>query len=689
MNRFKILAITLFSAIICSCTNDDGVTSNDLTILSGISGNKLMLEAAAGVSSKFSFRANYDWSIIDYQGFSCDPSSGYKTVKSQATTVTATPLSSNNTGDTLRLSDLNFKLKNTRIVGISAHQLPHIIAETRNVSIESTQGSRTTVTFKTKCNIDDIDLIVSNDNLAASITQSDKVGAFTRYTITITALKSNTLIEDITLGYIEFKVNGIVQERLKINVIQKSAISFDRSCVILPGYNGGENLFCVNSKYDVELSYDSDKFSVTSYNENKTYLVKALVDNNSDKQVLLGSIDVKLKDAPDTYNTIDVYQQRAKASQTIMIYFVGTSLSTYYKSNIEKMLEALNANIQYDARILATFTNASTDATLYEFRYDNILGRAVKEKVKEISLSTPYKATTLEDILRNMKEFAPADKYSLIFGSHGHGWTSKYFVETQSSRLKKMGYSTSPLLWQKPENALTRHIGDGDRSVQYDIEEIATATVATDLSFEYIIFDACFMGNIESAYALRNVTKHIVGSTCEIMGAGFPYAKVTKYMLTNNGTSYDLDKICKEFVNHYKTDNSVGVRSACVSITNTAELEALAVAMKKVNNAAVNDNFTLENVQFYDGINSTYNPVHIFYDLGDLVAHSCADTNIASEFKAQLQKCVTSRYHTDSFYSAYDGAYYKINSFSGTTTSAMVHFCSDEWKNTEWYKATH
>ena len=689
MNRFKILAITLFSAIVCSCTNDDGVTSNDLTILSGISGNKLMLEATAGVSSTFSFRANYDWSIINYQGFSCDPSSGYKTNKSQATVVSATPLSSNNTGDTLRLSDLNFKLKNTRIVGLSAHQLPHIIAETRNVGIEATQGSRAIVTFKTKCNVDDIDLVVSNDNLSASITKSEQVGSFTRHTITITALKSNTQINDIELGYIEFKVNDVIQERLRINVMQKSAISFDRSCVILPGQNGGENLFVVNSKYDVEVSYDSDKFSVTSYNGDKTYLVKALVDNSSDKKVLLGRIDVRLKDSSDTYNSIEVYQQRAKAPQTIMIYFVGTSLTSYYKTNIEKMLQALDANIQHDARILATFTDSSVDATLYEFRYDNILGKAVKEKVKEVSLSTPYKATTLEDVIRNMKEFAPADSYSLIIGSHGHGWTSKYFVETQSSRLKNMGYGISPLLWQKPENALTRHIGDGDRSVQYDIEEIATATTANNISFEYIIFDACFMGNIESAYALRNITKYIVGSTCEIMGAGFPYAKVTKYMLTNNGTSYNLDKICKEFVNHYKTDSSVGVRSACVSIIHTAELEALAATMKKVNNAAINENFSLDKVQIYDGIDSTYNPVHIFYDLGDLVAQSCADANIASEFKAQLQKSVTSLYHTDSFYSAYDGNYHKVNYFSGTTTSAMVHYCSDEWKKTEWYKATH
>jgi hypothetical protein len=124
MNRLKIVIVAI-SVILCSCIPDDGVTSNDFTILSGIgAGNKLMLDGTAGVSSSFSFKSNYDWSIIEYKGFSCDPASGTKTIGNEAISVMATPLNSNNSGDTIRLSDLNFRLKNTRIVGISAHQLP-------------------------------------------------------------------------------------------------------------------------------------------------------------------------------------------------------------------------------------------------------------------------------------------------------------------------------------------------------------------------------------------------------------------------------------------------------------------------------------------------------------------------------------------------------------------------------------
>ena len=681
----------LVSAVICSCVQDDGVRSEDFMINKGIDGKYLILDSKAGVRSEFSFRSNYDWSIVDYKGFSCDPSSGKKSYENEIFTVYATPLATNNSGDTIHLSSLNFRLKNTRITGLSAVQLPNISAETRTVKIKAVTGSTATVTFKSKCQKEEIELVPSNENLSARISgQETSTGKSCRYTITITANKSNLLVNDVALGHIEFKVNGIIQERLRIEVVQSSAITFDRSSVILPGHIGGENMLAINSEHDIILSCDSDKFTVTAESSSsKQYIVKALVENKSNTNVLLGNIKVSLADYPDSSTSIAVYQQSAKASQTIMFYFVGTGLSYYYQNNIERILDALSADIQYDARILATFTDSSTDATIYELRYDKLKKKGVKEKIQEISLSTPYNSGTFESVIRNMKDFAPAESYSLVIGSHGHGWTSKYFVATQSTRLQKMGYSMPKLLWQKPEGALTRHIGDGEWSIQYDIEEIATATAANDIKFEYILFDACFMGNIESAYALRNSTKYIIGSTCEIMGAGFPYAKVTKYMLTNRGKSYDLDSICKEFVNHYKTDSSVGVRSACVSLTHTDELEALAQAMKRVNAAEVKSNFSLKNVQYYDGISSSYNPVHIFYDLGDMVEQSCADSSAVAEFKKQLEKSVTSLYHTDRFYSAYDGAYHSINRFSGTTTSAMVHYCSEEWKKTEWYEATH
>jgi hypothetical protein len=75
-----------------------------------------------------------------------------------------------------------------------------------------------------------------------------------------------------------------------------------------------------------------------------------------------------------------------------------------------------------------------------------------------------------------------------------------------------------------------------------------------------------------------------------------------------------------------------------------------------------------------------------------MVELSCADAAVAAKFKAQLNKTVTSRYHTDHFYSAYgsDNTYFhQINYYSGISTSAKVEHYADDWKKTAWYKATH
>ena len=193
------------------------------------------------------------------------------------------------------------------------------------------------------------------------------------------------------------------------------------------------------------------------------------------------------------------------------------------------------------------------------------------------------------------------------------------------------------------------------------------------------------MGNVESVYELRNVTNYIVGSPCEVMGYGFPYASIMQYMFLNNGTSYDIDKVCSEYVNYYKSD--AFTPSACVAVTTTAELEALAQKMKAVNDAGLKSDFSLDNVQYYEG-----QYPHSFYDLGDMVEQSCADAAVAAAFKEQLDKTVTSRYHTDRFYSAYgtnNQYYHDINYYSGITTSAYVEHYSTDWQQTAWYKATH
>lgn len=678
MKRISIFIIILTTLLTTSCIdNGPKANVNDLQITSGIRDHKLILDGSQGVSSKFSFRSKHDWSIIDYKGFSCDPSSGTMSLGDEDITITATPLSSNNSADTIYLSELNFKLLSTRFVGISAYQLPQIrMPKGSRVVVDALSGSTSSIVIVSSS--DDVE-VVADGNITASLSEKNDRN---EYTITVTASQENFTAADKVVGSVGFKVGGVKQKG-KIEVVQTSAIVLDRSEVLLPGKAGGENIFVMDSNFKISVSTTSSSFSVTPLGNN-TFSVVANSDNTTGSTLSLGSIDISLADVPDCKCSIEVKQRKAKASQTIIIHFIGTALQHYFDINLDKILEALNKNIQGDAQVVAITTDTQSKATLHELRFDNTLGKAVQEKVKELKLPTPYNAALLESNIRAALEFAPADKYALVIGSHGRAWVPKITSTSFARTLNKKGITPEDL-WRRKEGAeMTRHIGDNE-STRYNIEEISAAIAANNVKFDYILFDACFMGNIESAYEFRNCADYIIGSPCEVMGYGFPYARVIPYMLVNGGKSYDLDKICSEYVLYYKTE--AVTPSACVALTHTAELEALAQVTKEVNKAGTKGDFSLDKVQYYEGQDE-----HSFYDLGHMVELSCADAEVAARFKKQLDKTVTSRYHTDSFYSVYGSNntyYHKINYYSGITTSARVEHYADDWRKTAWYKATH
>ncbi|MBQ5648091.1 MAG: hypothetical protein IIV16_03090 [Alistipes sp.] len=677
MKRFTILAIALLS-LIASCAPDGPKANvNDLQLVSGIRDRKLILEGSEGYETTFSFHAKHDWAIIDYKGFSCDPSTGSKCAEGENVVVSAKPLKSNNTADTIFLSDLNFKLLSTRFVGIVAYQLPQIrLPKGNTVYVGALNESANTIDIVSSS--DDISLVTEGDITATLGEKRDG----NKYTINIKATAGNNSAVNQKIGTIGFEIGGVRQES-KIEVIQISAIVLDRSEIILPSKAGGQNIFEVESNFEVEVSHFSEEFTL-SRNGN-TFTVTAMRDNDGTGISSLGAIEVALKDNPECKRTIEVKQRNGKAPQTLIVHFIGTSLKHYFDQDIKEIIEALNSNIQGNAQVVIIATDTQNKATLYEARYDHNLGKAVQEKVKSLELPTPYDSELFERNLREALEFAPAEKYALIIGSHGLAWVPKIESYSTVLRLSKMGIRPSNL-WLRNKNAkMTRHLGDSPDLTRYDIDEVAAAIEANNVKFDYILFDACFMSNVESLYELRNTAKYIIASPCEVMGYGFPYARIMKYMLAENGTSYNLDKICSEYANYYKTDATT--RSGCVALTKTAELEALAQAMKAVNTAGVKSDFSLDKVQYFEGQSP-----HSFYDLGHMVELSCADATAATQFKTQLDKTVTSRYHTDRFYSAYGSNnvyYHDINYYSGITTSAMVEHYAYDWQQTEWYKATH
>ena len=77
MKRFTIFLLLAIATLLSGCIDNGPKASvNDLQLVSGIRDRKLILDGSEGVPSTFSFKANHDWSIIDYEGFVCDPSSG-------------------------------------------------------------------------------------------------------------------------------------------------------------------------------------------------------------------------------------------------------------------------------------------------------------------------------------------------------------------------------------------------------------------------------------------------------------------------------------------------------------------------------------------------------------------------------------------------------------------------------------
>lgn len=791
MKKFYILIAT-FATLLSGCINSNsgGAQINDLTV-GGLTDRNLMLDGTEGVSTTFTIRANYDWKIIDYKGFTCDPSSGTKTAMGEMVTVTATPLQSNNTADTIRLSDLNFKLLSTRFVGISAYQLPQIrFPKGNKATLSPMAGSSTTIKFATSA--EDIEIITSGEISATVDGNSSKK----EYTLTITTSQDNTTTEEIEVGSVGFIVNG-VKQGAKVEVIQAPAIVLDRTAVLLPSKAGVSNMFEIKSDFDIEITANSSEFIVTksSYSD-KIYTVTSTVDNTTDALLELGTIDVSLVGTPECKATIPVRQRKAKAPQTIFAHFIGTALAYYFGNNIDAMLNALSADIQGDSQVLVLMTESTTDATLYELRYDEEMGKAVKEKVSEVSLPTPYDGALFEKNLREALTFAPAEKYAMVIGSHGLAWIPKDSAITPSSLLR-FGFEPSQFWVREEGTEMTRHLGD-KVPTRYNVEEIADAISANNIKLDYILFDACFMSNIESAYILRNTTSTIIASPCEVMGSGFPYAKIMKHMLTEGGRNYDIDKICSSFVEHYRTD--APTPSACVAAINTAELDNLAVCVKAVNasirtnlQARISENITTledvaqeigahitalnqagaetyqlknlhdsflksisnikemiadesydectmgysivryynvlistldqiknkivaltmidstdiietidnrinhltgeiknvrytSNVQYYEGQNP-----HSFYDMGDLYRLSGANGDVVSSFKQQLDKTVTSRYHTSQFYSAYGNGshYHDITYYTGINTSSMVEHYAIDWAKTTWYEATH
>ena len=384
------------------------------------------------------------------------------------------------------------------------------------------------------------------------------------------------------------------------------------------------------------------------------------------------------------------YNPPALADRTVLLYMPGRDLDAepgrYFSKNIKSVSEAVTGHALNNGRMLVCWQPENqTSAVMLEIYYDRNKRRSETKTLRTYDDFNAGSVADVQQLFADAAELAPAQRYGLIIGCHGKAW-----IPASGGALPHSLRSAKPDddVWTTAPGAKTTR-SFGDTGYELDIPELAAALEAQRFRFDYLIFDDCFMANIETLYDLRHAVDYIVASPCEIMGAGFPYNRVVPHLFDGSEPLNGLEKACWEFWNFYEKDwNTVerNEQSGCISLAVTAQLDALATEMRRIKDKK--QAFDINALQYYKG-----NATKLFYDLEHYVTLCCNDQGVVDDFKAQMELAfpVSSRLHTDFFYSAYDDGKHPVHYYSGVSVSEpepSARYAAEN-RQTNWYQDTH
>lgn len=292
--------------------------------------------------------------------------------------------------------------------------------------------------------------------------------------------------------------------------------------------------------------------------------------------------------------------------RTMLIYMAGdNSLSGTGYQNIQSILKGINIATLNGGNLLIYFDSKLDPPVLLQ----------VKESKNESLLDTlqvypeqnSVDVSVMREVIDKVLYDFPAENYGLVLWSHGTAW---------------LPYKYSNML---------RSFGE-DNGAMMEIEELAEAL--PDKTFDFILFDACYMASIEVLYELRTKADYIIASPTEILSAGFPYQTIIQQMFSSTP---DLEGICQSFYDFYNGQQGL-YRSGSVSLSATAELDDLAGIVREIlyeQKDAISQLPTAE-IQALDYLSSRY---HLLYDFDDFIAHLATPEQYEA-FTCSLEKVV-------------------------------------------------
>jgi hypothetical protein len=348
-------------------------------------------------------------------------------------------------------------------------------------------------------------------------------------------------------------------------------------------------------------------------------------------------------------------------SHTLTIFMQGNNgLAEFMDSNLQRILAAYYDVPEGDFRIFVFYDRGNYTRLTELYMSDGMAKQRLVEEY-DTSISTVDKEF-VRGVLAKVKQEAPADSYGLILSSHGGGWVPSDLYDVYL--LGEVSRSNAP-------QAEPLFYGQDDYDCM-EVEDLVNAL--SDTHYDYIIFDACFMGNVEALYDFRNSADYIVASAAEVLGAGFPYETMIPMLFEYD--DHSLEAICEEYMEYYKES------SGTVALVDCAELEPLAEAMRVVMSEM--GEVDVNSVQAYDAFD-----YHLFFDLLHYVE---LGTENSTAFEKALNKAVLYSGHTSYIETATgkDVETYTLDRSCGLSCYIVQSECPETvaaWSNTAWAMA--
>ena len=396
--------------------------------------------------------------------------------------------------------------------------------------------------------------------------------------------------------------------------------------------------------------------------------------------------------------------------QTILVFYPwtgdksSTGLLGYLQNNIDSICDGIiDRKGLNNSRVLVFLSDKYNHSTLYDLQYNATTKSVDRVPLKEYEGASYASAEGIADIMNEVKTQASALNYALIVGVHGCGWTYAndwvnypYKARPKGGSIRNgndenaVSNATSNSFsgiqfGNDPNKPVTRFFGSvsqADNAI--DVTTLAEGIKLSGLKMQFILFDACYMGNVETAYELKDVTNFLISSSSEVMGEGIPYKTIWSYLCSSVP---NYSSAVSGVVNFYKNSNVPYCNMAAIDCR---QIDKLASIMKEINSKyTLASTVPLDSIQPLDG----FSP-NLFYDLSVYVDSLYPSGYLKDEFTSQLKLTIKAAEHTDEAYTAlmsFYGKTFKVKNYCGLSISdpSQNSVAIKGREKTGWWKATH